>query len=123
MSISSGSPALADEDIERIARRTAEIFSSTSSARPWALVDPATLAEMLGVRPQWVREHADELEAVRLGRGPKAPMRFDPGRAIQLLSVRRETARPQISTRSPRGRSTASRQPQRRVPLLESKEK
>lgn len=42
-----------------------------------ALVDAGTLAGLLGVSRGFVYAHRDELAAIRLGSGPKAPLRFD----------------------------------------------
>ena len=41
------------------------------------LVDAQALAAELGVARRWVYDHCDELGAIRLGGGPKAPLRFD----------------------------------------------
>ena len=40
------------------------------------LVDAAAVAEYLAVERSWVYEHAAELNARRLGSGPKARLRF-----------------------------------------------
>jgi hypothetical protein len=50
-----------------------------------ALVDAATIAEQLGVDRTYVYEHATELGAKRLGRGPKAPLRFDPADVMRRV--------------------------------------
>src|SRR5262249_43231381 len=39
-------------------------------------VDAAAVAEYLSVERAWVYEHADELDARQLGRGPRARLRF-----------------------------------------------
>lgn len=41
-----------------------------------SLVDAAAVAEYLAVERSWVYEHAAELNARRLGSGPKARLRF-----------------------------------------------
>ncbi len=41
------------------------------------LVDVATLARMLGVSRRFVYEHQAEMGVIKLGRGPRAPLRFD----------------------------------------------
>ena len=33
-------------------------------------------ARVLGVSPWWIYEHQDELPIIRLGTGPKSPIRF-----------------------------------------------
>ncbi|NLT05176.1 MAG: hypothetical protein GXY03_02580 [Solirubrobacterales bacterium] len=63
------------DDIERIARRVAELVA----ARPPAAaryVDAAEVARVLGVERDWVYAHARQLGAVRLG-GPQGRLRFD----------------------------------------------
>jgi hypothetical protein len=92
------------------------------------LVDAHELAVILGVDPGWVRSHAADLGAIRLGGGPKAPQRFDPGQAISRLEKAHEGPRPDQrepgkSKASSRGRVGMPAQPRRRVPLLEEKEK
>jgi hypothetical protein len=71
------------EDLERLAELIAE--RAQPSTRP-RLVDAADLARQLSVERSWVYEHANELGAVRLGTGPKAPLRFDPDRALAALA-------------------------------------
>lgn len=41
------------------------------------LVAAAEVARRFGVTAEWVRDHADELGAVRLGDGPRPRLRFD----------------------------------------------
>lgn len=65
----------------------------------WRLVDTATVAGMLGVTPEWVREHASELGAVRLSKGPRAPLRFDPDQVRERVMERRVGVQVQESTR------------------------
>ena len=62
--------------VEAIARRVVELLGG-SPQRPGArLVDAATVADSLGVEPDWVYDHAEQLGAIRLG-GPKGRLRFD----------------------------------------------
>jgi hypothetical protein len=63
---------LDQEDLVAIARLVAELVGSTSG-----LVDAQTVAADLQVDREWVYARASELGAVRLGRGPKARLRFD----------------------------------------------
>ncbi|MGI8556921.1 MAG: helix-turn-helix domain-containing protein [Solirubrobacteraceae bacterium] len=41
------------------------------------LYSPEQTAQLLGVARGWVYRHADELPIVRLGTGPRAPIRID----------------------------------------------
>jgi hypothetical protein len=50
-----------------------------------ALVDPETLARLLGVDRKWVYAHAKRLGGVRLG-GPKGRLRFDAAQAHKALA-------------------------------------
>jgi hypothetical protein len=48
-------------------------------------------AAWLGVTCEWVRDHAGELGASRLGDGPRAPYRFDPVLVQAYVDGRRIT--------------------------------
>lgn len=48
-------------------------------------VDAAEIARRFTVKPQWVRDHADELGAVRVGQGERPRLRFDPALVEQHL--------------------------------------
>jgi len=61
------------DDVEAIARRVAALIAPAQRR----LVDAAELAEHLGVKRGWVYAHAAVLGGVRLGSGPRAPLRFD----------------------------------------------
>lgn len=75
---------LPDDQLERLADLVAERLRPQPSNG--ALADTATLAAELGVTPSWVRAHADQLGAIRLGeRG--ARLRFDVDRARAALDV------------------------------------
>jgi hypothetical protein len=90
--------ALDRDDIERLARRVAELVAATSlpAAR---YVDAAEVARALGVERDWVYAHARELGAVRLG-GGQGRLRFD------LQEIRRTLAAGgQSGPRAARGRS------------------
>ena len=67
---------LSEADIERIAQRTAELVAGANGGS-CRIVDVATVARELGVSVDYVYEHQRELGAMRLGRGPKASLRFD----------------------------------------------
>ena len=70
---------LSEAAVDAIARRLAEILSSSGAvqAPAPALVDAATVAKQFGLSREWVYEHADELGAARLGDGPRPRLRFD----------------------------------------------
>lgn len=50
-----------------------------------ALMTAHEVAARFNVQRSWVYAHADELGVVRLGRGPKPRLRFDPAVVAQLL--------------------------------------
>jgi len=69
------------EDLaERIAGRVAEILTRGRRLDPtqneW--LTAGQLAARLGVTPQWVYDHQNELGVVRLGSGRKPRLRFPP---------------------------------------------
>lgn len=103
--------------IEAIARRSAELtlesLAPILATRPTQtdLVDTTTAAQRLGVSADYLRDHADELGAVRLGNGPKPRLRFDVGRIRDLLAPDQSAAPAPRATPRRRAR-TAS------VPLL-----
>ena len=56
--------------LEDLARRVAELLADRVR-EPFRLLDSQTVAGMLGVSEDWVREHSAELGAIRIGDGPK----------------------------------------------------
>jgi hypothetical protein len=73
---------------EEIARRIAELVTDRVR-EPFHLLDTQTVARMLAVSEEWVREHAAELGAIRVGDGPKGALRFDAVRVRAALDRRR----------------------------------
>ena len=73
---------------EEIARRVADLVADRI-LEPLRLVDTQTVARSLAVSEEWVREHAAELGAVRVGDGPKGALRFDVARVRAALEHRR----------------------------------
>jgi hypothetical protein len=71
------------EDIEAVAKRVVDLLEERHTSV--GLVDAKTLAQLLGVTPEWVRDHADELGALRLGDGPRARMKFDVAEARERI--------------------------------------
>ena len=71
-----------------VAQRVAELVVATGPLGP-RLVNTATVAEMLGVSTDWVRDHATELRAFRVGDGAKGELRFDRAEVRVALERRR----------------------------------
>ena len=70
------------------------LVANPDTSRPAALVDAQALAEHLGTTRSFVYEHAAELGARRLGRGPRARLRFslaDVDAALTSCSLSRES--------------------------------
>lgn len=44
-----------------------------------ALWSTRKVAEEMAMTEEWVRDNAADLGAIRCGRGPRAPLRFEPG--------------------------------------------
>jgi hypothetical protein len=64
--------AIDPDDVEAIARRVVELAADRAR-----LVDAQTVATVLDVDRVWVYGHARELGVMRLGKGPRARLRFD----------------------------------------------
>lgn len=80
------------------------------------LVDAATLAKALGVSRDCVYDHASDLGGRRLGKGPKARLRFDLDAALEAW-----TSRPYGSeSQPPAARATPERKPSKRRRRLDS---
>jgi hypothetical protein len=58
--------------VDRVAERLADMARD-----PVRLYDTRAVARMLAVSEDWVREHAAELGAMRVGDSPRGPLRFD----------------------------------------------
>jgi hypothetical protein len=81
---------------------------------PTTLVDVETVARFLSVSPDWIYAHADELGARRLGRGPKARLRFSLHEVDERLrscspgrDSRKATTLPPAPIRRPEHRASA----------------
>jgi hypothetical protein len=101
---------LDDEDIERIARRVAELVGARHPNRGPRYVDAAYLAGLLDVERDWVYAHARELGAIRLGSGAHGRLRFD---LQQLAMTVLAPAEREPSTE--RATGAHARRPRRRV--------
>jgi hypothetical protein len=101
-----GSQAAAEAATEEIARRVAELVGDRIR-EPLRLLDTRTVARMLAVSEEWVREHAAELGAIRVGDGPKGALRFDAARVRAALE-RRRLSQPKARQRRRPGRRRRS---------------
>jgi hypothetical protein len=71
--------------VDAIARRVLQLLSDQSPDGEDQLLTVAQVACRFQVHPNWVYANARRLGAVRLGDGPKAPLRFDPARIGQAI--------------------------------------
>ena len=67
------------------------------------------VAQLISVRPDWVREHAAELSAIRIGDGPRGELRFELRHVMEALERRRLRTEPAGTTRRRPGRRQQSR--------------
>src|SRR4051794_40133007 len=65
--------------VDFIARRVLELLGDRNGGEI-QLLTVAQVARRFQVHPSWVYANARRLGALRLGTGPKAPLRFDPRR-------------------------------------------
>jgi hypothetical protein len=121
---------------ERPSRDLAELFAEVRALRAvveslaarlpvdaparGSLVDAATLADELGVHRSFVYQHREMLGAIRLGAGPKAPLRFDVEAARQAMAclVGRGRRPASSAMAGSRDRRRAVRDGRREEPLL-----
>ena len=75
---------LTPQAIEQIATRVATLVhrqqqqqEQGQTEQELGMVTVSQLAKYLKLNPAWVYEHANELGAIRIGKGPKARIRFD----------------------------------------------
>lgn len=64
------------------------------------LLDAGEVARRFGVTAEWVRDHRDELGAIRLGDGPRPRLRFDAQHVAATLT-RRSTSGRSLDADSP----------------------
>lgn len=89
--------SLDHEDIEAIALRVAEhLERSGAPIRGRRLASAKELAEALGVERSWVYANQKRLHAIRLGRGPRARLRFDLERAAEAFVDVGESETPRL---------------------------
>lgn len=101
---------VAERVAERVVERLGAVRPPLADADPERLVDAAALARRLGVDRGWVYRHARELGAVRLGSGPRAPLRF-PQDATPAAAPTPAAAGAQRATTPRRHRRAGSRPP------------
>src|SRR4051812_25504755 len=65
--------------VDLIAQRFLQMLGDRNG-NEFHLLTVAQVARRFQVHPSWVYANARRLGALRLGTGPKAPLRFDPGR-------------------------------------------
>jgi hypothetical protein len=80
------------------------------------LLTTSEVAELLAMSPEWVREHAAELRAIRIGGGPRGELRFALRDVTDALERRRLRTAPAAA---PRKRPTRRRQRGTDVELIE----
>jgi hypothetical protein len=81
---------LADLVADRLADRLLEVsaFGQIEPTDAEGRIDAAEVARRYGVTRHFVYEHADELGAIRLGKGQRARLRFDPATVADALAPR-----------------------------------
>jgi hypothetical protein len=84
----SAESALDHSSIEAIAREVAQLLGRDDQPGAYGLLNARQVAARFNVERNWVYAHADELGVVRLGRGPRPRLRFDPAVVAQHLLAR-----------------------------------
>jgi len=109
--------ALADLVAERVAARLGDGRRPDEEER---LLKAAEVARRFRVSPEWVRENAERLGALRLGDGPRPRLRFDPARVAEEVSARPVRGRSEAPDGPPErvSRRTRSRRSGKRTGLL-----
>jgi len=102
---------LADLVADRVADALAERQAHAVVAEPAPLLTAAQVAERFGVSPEWARDHADDLGAIRLGGGPRGRLRFDPDTVAEALAARPGSERSPAPDRPLGGRKTMRARP------------
>jgi hypothetical protein len=91
------------EDIEAVARRTAELLIELQAVQPTELLDAAALASRLGISKAAVWRNARQLGGVQIGDGARPRWRFDLQTALRASQRDdRPTPKPQPPRRRPR---------------------
>lgn len=90
---------LTEADVDAVAQRVVEILRGTRHAPVWLTAQE--VGSQFGLSAAWVREHADQLGAVRLGGGPRPRLRFDASavrEALTAFSPRKGSVPPESQT-------------------------
>ena len=88
---SGAADGLGDRELEALAQRVVELLAE-GSVPPMIYVDTAQVARMFNVSQDWVRGHAAELGAIRVGGGSNGPLRFHVDRVVAAMERRRVSA-------------------------------
>jgi hypothetical protein len=76
---------LSTQDIERIAAQVVQLLGEREAQSEPELLSAGELARRLRVERPWVYRYREVLGGIRMGRGPKAPWRFDYAAAVEAL--------------------------------------
>jgi hypothetical protein len=107
-------PELEVRLVDLIAQRVLQLLGDRNDDQV-QLLTVAQVARRFQVHPSWVYANAQRLGALRLGPGPKAPLRFDPRRVALAVedqdvpSGQRVEQMPTRKTPSPRATAAARR--------------
>lgn len=74
---------LDDASVNAVAERVAELLRGKPIGGE--LIDATEVAKRFSLSRDYVYEHADDFDAVRLGSGPKARLRFSPSKVAEAL--------------------------------------
>ena len=102
------------DDLERLAELVADRLAARldgAGRAPAELVTAAHVAQRFGVCAEWVRGHADELGAIRLGDGPRPRLRFDVATVAKRLAACSQSEGSQAPDPAPRRRSPLRARP------------
>lgn len=102
------SRTLTDADVEAIAARVVQMLDRPPPAAE-AMVGVAELARLLDVSRGFIYAHADDLGVVRMGKGTRARLRFDPEVARTRLAALAETPESARAHGGPPGRARRTR--------------
>lgn len=84
----SAESVLDHSSLEAIAREVAQLLGRDDQPGARGMLTARQVAARFNVERGWVYAHADELGVVRLGRGPRPRLRFDPAVVAQHLLAR-----------------------------------
>ena len=81
---------LSPQAVEEVAARIAALLRDRGNEKAPDLLSAGELARRLRVERPWVYRNRALLGGLRIGAGPKAPWRFEYGRAVEALRGLRE---------------------------------